>query len=266
MGRLGTSWELMKVSMAVIRKDKHLLIYPMISGIAAIAILVSFVIGIFVAGLLDFTYVSIMLYFVMYLAMYLVGIYFNTALIGCATIRLEGGDPTFKDGIAIANRNIGKILAWAVVAATVGLILRAIQERVGILGQIIIAIIGFAWTMATFFMIPVIIYENHGVFASIKRSAGVFKDTWGETFISSFGFGLIFGLFALIGLIPIVIGFMLFGFWGLVGGFITAIVYWVIIGLISSAAQGVLVAALYRYAITGKISPEFQHVSRFFNP
>jgi len=266
MGRFGTSWELMKVSMAVIRKDKHMLLYPLISGITVIVILASFLIGIFIADMFELTYLSIIMYFVMYLAMYLVGIYFNTALIGCATMRLEGGDPTFRDGIAIANRNMGKILAWAVVAATVGLILRAAQERAGILGQIILAIIGFAWTMATFFMIPVLIYENEGIFASIKRSAHVFKDTWGETFVSSFGFGLIFGLFALLGLIPIVIGFVLFGFWGLVGGFITAVIYWVIIGLISGAAQGVLVAALYRYAITGKVDPDFQHVSRFFNP
>lgn len=150
--------------------------------------------------------------------------YFNTALIGCATIRLEGGDPTLQDGLRIANENLRAIAGWALIAAIVGIILRALEERAEMLGKIVISLIGFAWTMATFFIVPVLIYEKLPVSKAIKRSAHVFKDTWGETFIGYFGLGAIFFLFALIGVIPIVLGLK-------VGGLV------VVIGLIIDMQQ-----------------------------
>ena len=192
----------------------------------------------------------------MYLLFYFIGIYFNTALIGCATIRLEGGDPILKDGLRIANENLRSIARWALIAAIVGIILRALEERAEILGKIVISLIGFAWTMATFFIVPVLIYEKLSVFKAIKRSAHVFKDTWGETFIGHFGLGIIIFLLALIGVIPIVLGHIVGGTTGLFIGLIIAIIYWIIIACVGSAAQGVLTAALYRYATTGKISPD----------
>ena len=262
MGRFETSWELLKVSLGIVMKDKHLLLFPLMSGLVTIGIFVSFIIGIFITDAFEFNWIMVPLYFTMYLGFYFIGIYFNTALIGCATISLEGGSPTVSDGFRIANQNLGRIFAWALLSATIGLILRAIQERVGIVGKLIIAAIGFAWTFATFFMIPVLIYEKHGVWGSVKRSAQVFKNTWGETFISSFGFGIFFFLLGIIGIIPIILGFMIMGIPGLIAGFVFAVIYWVILALIASAAQGVLVAALYRYATTGKVSPEFAQVAR----
>lgn len=198
----------------------------------------------------------------MYLVLYFIGIYFNTAIIGCATIRLESGNPTIKDGFRIANKNLRAIAGWALIAATVGVILSAIRERAGILGQIVISLIGFAWTMAAFFVIPVYIYENLPVSKAIKRSAYVFKDTWGETFIGYFGLELILVPLALIGLIPIAVGLYVDG---LLVGFIIALLYWIIIACLGIAAQGVLKASLYRYAITGKVSADIVP-ERLLNP
>ena len=258
VGRFGRSWELMKISLSIIRKDKEILLFPLLSGIIMVIIGITFIGGIFFAGFLGFvgTPLSIVLFFIMYLLFYFIGIYFNSAVIGCATIRLEGGDPTVKDGFRIANKNLSAIAGWALLAATVGIILRALEEKVGLLGKIVISIIGFAWSMATFFVIPVLIYEKLPLFKSVKRSAHVFKDTWGETFIGHFGLGIIFFLFALVGLIPIILGLMLGGYIGMIIGLIIAIIYWVIIACIGSAAQGILTAALYRFASTGKISPD----------
>jgi hypothetical protein len=104
-----------------------------------------------------------------------------------------------------------------------------------------------------YFVIPVYIYENLPVSKAIKRSAHVFKDTWGETFIGYFGLGLILFPLALIGLIPIAVGFDVDG---LLVGFIIALLYWIIIACLGIAAQGVLKASLYRYATTGKISAD----------
>jgi len=222
----------------------------------------TFVGSIFFGGFSEHSPLIIVLLFIMYLVFYFIGIYFNTAIIGCATIRLEGGNPTIKDGFRIANKNLRAIAGWALIAATVGIILSAIRERAGILGQIVISLIGFAWTMAAFFVIPVYIYENLSVSKAIKRSAHVFKDTWGETFIGYFGLGLILVPLALIGLIPIAVGFYVDG---LLVGFIIALLYWIIIACLGIAAQGVLKASLYRYAITGKVSADIVP-ERLLNP
>ena len=252
-GRIGSSWELLKNCLTVIRKDKELLMFPILSGILMILIGLLFVGSIFFAGFAENSPLIIVLLFIMYLVLYFIGIYFNTAIIGCATIRLEGGNPTIKDGFRIANKNLRAIACWALIAATVGVILSAIRERAGVLGQIVISLIGFAWTMAAFFVIPVYIYENLSVSKAIKRSAHVFKDTWGETFIGYFGLGLILFPLALIGLIPIAVGLYVDG---LLVGFIIALLYWIIIACLGIAAQGVLKASLYRYAITGKVSAD----------
>jgi len=254
-GRLSSSWELMKSSLRVIRADKELLMFPVLSGIIMAFIGLTFIGGIFLSDLFEFapTALIILLIFVLYLLLYFIGIYFNTALIGCATIRLEGGDPTLKDGFRTANKNLRAIAGWAVIAAIVGIILRALEERAGMIGKIVISLIGFAWTMATFFIVPVLIYENLSVFTAIKRSAYVFKDTWGETFIGYFGLGVIIFLLCLIGVIPVLMGLTLGGLLTVIG-LALAVVYWIFIACVGSAAQGVLTAALYRYATTGKIS------------
>jgi hypothetical protein len=213
----------------------------------------TFVGSIFLGGFSEHLLLTIVLLFILYLVFYFIGIYFNTAIIGCATIRLEGGNPTIKDGFRIANKNLRAIVGWALIAATVGIILSAIRERAGILGQIVTSLIGFAWTMAAFFVIPIYIYENLPVSKAIKRSAHVFKDTWGETFIGYFGLGLILVPLALIGLIPIAVGLYVDG---LLVGFVIALVYWIVIACLGIAAQGVLKASLYRYAITGKVNPK----------
>lgn len=259
-GSFGRSWELMKLSFGVIRKDKEILLFPLISGIVMVTIMLSFILGIFFTGLfVTSSVLMIVFFFLLYVILYFVGIYFNTAVIGCAMIRLQGGDPTLKDGFRIANENIKSIFAWAIVAATVGLILRALSEKMDVLGKIIMSIIGFAWTMATFFVIPVMIYEKLSVGKAIKRSAYVFKDTWGETFISQFGFGLIFFLLGILGIIPIALGFMAGGIFMWVG-LIVAFAYFIVLFCLSTAAQGVLVAALYRYATTGQLNVVPQHL------
>ena len=266
MGRFGNSWELMKISLGVIRQDKEILLFPLLSGIAMVVIFVSFMLGIFFTGLFVSSGALVFVLFViLYLVLYFVGIYFNTAIIGCATIRLQGGDPTVKDGFRTANENIKAIFAWAVVAATVGIILRTLEEKVGVLGKIIISLIGFAWTMATFFIIPVMIYEKQPVFKSIKRSAHVFKDTWGETFITQFGFGIFFFLAGILGIIPIILGLFAGGIFIWVG-ISVAVGYFILLFCISTAAHGVLVAALYRYATTGQINIIPPHLMEVTTP
>ena len=137
---------------------------------------------------------SYVLAFLFYVVSYTVIFFCNTALVGAAMIRLEGGDPTLRDGFRIAFDRLPQIIGYALIAATVGMILRWISERAGIVGQIIIGIIGFAWNIATFLVVPVLAVEKVGPIEAIKRSAGLLRRTWGEQLVGNAGIGIVFGL------------------------------------------------------------------------
>ena len=260
MGKFGRSWQLMKTSIGILRKDKEIMLFPFLSFIACLVVLISFFVGFWFIGSFSSDSISwlwIIGILLIYLFLYFIVIFFNTAIIACANIRLNGGDPKVSDGLRIASQNIGRIFIWALISATIGVILQAIRQRAGWIGRLIAGIMGIAWTYVTFFIIPVLIFEKKGIGSSIRRSALLFKQTWGETIIGSFGFGIIFVLFALLGIFPILLGFYLGGTTGLIIGFVIAFFYWAFIGVVASATNGIYVAALYQYATKKQLPSEF---------
>ncbi|MBI5000402.1 MAG: hypothetical protein HZB92_02590 [Euryarchaeota archaeon] len=274
MGTLSRGWKLAKVSFSVLGKDKELMLFPLISGIITIGIWISFFVGFFfvaglqgmLSGLLGmpndmWVYFEIAIGFLVYVVSYFIAIYFNAAVVGAAMIRLNGGDPTLSDGIKAANKHIGKIFMWALFSATVAMILRAISERAGFVGKIIVGFIGMAWNFATFFVVPVIVFEGLGPWGAVKRSMGILRRSWGEALVGQLSMGFIIFLLALVGLVPLFIGIYALvvttNLWIFAILVLVAVIYWVFIGVLSSAAQGVLVAALYKYATTGETHPDF---------
>lgn len=259
MGRISRGWKLTKMSFWVIKKDKEILIFPLLSMISLGIIAASFIGGIFlIGGFNAFTSPpGILALITMYLLLYFFGVYFNVAMIGCAMIRFEGGDTTVSDGFKTSNQNLGAILKWAMVSGTVGIILMIIQSRTKLAGRILASIAGVAWSVATYFAVPVLIFEESSVFGAVKRSAHLLKSTWGEMIVGGLGIGLIFFLLALPGILPLLIGFWLAGISGLIIGLIISIIYWLFIAIISTAVSAIFHTALYRYAVTGKTAPGF---------
>jgi hypothetical protein len=268
--RLSRGWYLTKVSLKILREEKQLLLLPLVSGITLGVVALSFIIGLF--GLMFWTgavtsqgtlgtVLLIVLGFLFYVVTYFIGIYFNAALVHCATIKLQGGKPTLGDGFAKANESLKLIFMWALVAATVGMIIRAVQERLGILGKIIGVIAGIAWSIAVYFAVPVIIYERLSPWAAVKRSTQIMRATWGESMAGNFGMGIIFGLLALLGIPLIIAGVYLAvvtgNFWIALAFIIGTIIFWLMLAIFASAAEGILLAALYRYAVSGQVSPGF---------
>ena len=260
MNRFTRTWELARVSWGVLRADKELMLLPVMSAICSILVSASFFIPLLVVPQAfeegpskPVVYVGLFLF---YLVNYFVVIFFNTALISAATTRLKGGDPTLKDGLAFAWENVGRILQWAAVAATVGMILRTIEERVGWLGKIIISILGAAWSVATYFVIPVMVYEKLGPIDAVKQSAAMFRKTWGERVVSSVSFGLVFFVLAIPAFLAIFVGLSL-GTAMFVVTLILAVVYLLTLAVISAALNGIFVAALYQYVHTGEVTGPF---------
>ncbi len=265
--RFSRSWELVKASATVLRQDKHLLVFPFISGLASLAVILCFALPIF--GLKAFDGLdgnNAMLYstaFLFYVVQYFVIFYFNVALVGATMIRMDGGAPTVADGLRVANSRLGAILGYAIIAATVGVILRAIQERVGFLGRIIVGMLGVGWTIATFLVVPVLAARDQGPVASIKDSAAMLKQTWGENVIGQAGIGLVFGvLFTVMGIAAAALLFAV----AQAGSIVLIVVVAVLLGLafllavlVQSALAGVYSAALFRYADKGASSTGFDN-------
>ncbi len=268
--RFNRSWELVKASWAVLRQDKELLIFPIVSFLGSIVVLITFAIPMIAAGVFDSAasrgsddigFFGLVVGFLFYLVMYTVVIFSNTALVGAAMIRLDGGNPTLADGFRIARERIGIIVAYAAISATVGMILRAISERGGLIGQIASSILGFAWSVLTFLVIPVLVMEKVGPVDAIKRSGELLKQTWGEQLAANFGMGAVFGL-ATFGIV--ILGMVLiFAFAAIDAGVLVAIAVIAMIlaiialSLVGSALGGIYQAALYRYATSGTVDSHF---------
>jgi hypothetical protein len=256
MGRLSRGWALTKLSFKVIGKDKEILLFPVISGIVLISMLASFFgVYFFAFGLENLNVYSLVAFFlVFYFLSSFVIVFFNVALVSCAMLRLNGGDPTFSYGIKMASSRLKYIAEWSILSATVGLVLQAISSESGTIGKIVTGIMGFVWSVATYFVVPIIAFEQVGPIKAIKRSASVLKSSWGEAMVSNLGIGVIFFLLALVGLIPLILGFVIGGSLAVIAGVAIAVIYWIGIAVLASAVSGVLLTALYRYGTTGKYS------------
>ena len=258
--RLSRSWGLIKASAGVLAKDKELLVFPLLSAACTLLVAAAFLLPALGLGALDglgagggVSFAAYLLAFLFYLAQYFVIFFFNTALVGAAMIRLEGGDPTLRDGLRIASGKLVPILGYAAIAATVGMLLRAVQERAGFIGKLVSGALGVAWTLASFLVVPVLVARDIGPIDAVKESALLLKKTWGENLIGQGGVGLVFGLLffvlALVGVAAIVAAALTGS-----GTLIVLVVALVIAALllaalIQAALSGIYSAALYRYAV-----------------
>jgi Family of unknown function (DUF6159) len=272
-GTWSNSIELLKSSWAVLREHKSLVIFPVISAIATIILMVVLVLPMyFLTGVKNGHVDSNVWFYVFFFVFYMVGsfivIFFNTGLIACTQEYLRGGEADFNYGLSVATRNIGKILGWAAINATVGLVLKMIRERAGIFGVIAASIIGIAWNLITFFVVPVMIFQGFGVIDSIKESGSIFKRTWGENMVARFSLGLILFLFALVGIVPVVLVALTKSAVLIVLVSVVVLVYWIILGVISASLTGILATALYDYATTGQVPGSFnqQAIAYAFQP
>lgn len=259
--RFARSWSLIKASASVLKQDKELLLFPLLSSIATLLVAAAFILPALGLGALDgldrmgdegLPPLAYVLAFLFYLAQYFVIFFFNTALVGAAMIRLQGGDPTVSDGLRIAGSKLGVIFGYALIAATVGMLLRAIQERAGWIGRWIAGLLGAAWTVASFLVVPVLVNRDVGPFEALKESAVLLKRTWGENVIGQGGIGLVFGLINF-GVLLVGIGLIVAAAMSksvvLIGLAVAALVIALVLGaLIQAALSGIYSAALYRYA------------------
>ena len=261
--KFSRSWELAKASAAVLRSDKELLVFPVLSGLAAMVLMATFVLPIFALRLFDNGngVLGAILGFAFYFCSYTIAFFFNSALVGAALIRLEGGDPTVADGLAVARSRIGAILGYAAIAATVGMLLQAMKQKDNLAVRLIGSGLGVAWTLSTFLVVPVLVAENVGPIDSIKQSVALLKRTWGENAIGNVGLGAVFGLLMigtiLVGVALVIASATLSPTLAIVVAVLVVLAA-VLLGIIQSALSAIYSAALYRYATVGEAPAGFE--------
>lgn len=252
--RFSNGWTIALNSFKVLKENKKLIIFPILSGASLILILISFILvalgyaGWDVNNLQEpDRIISYTILFAYYIINYFIVVFFNMALIHCTSLYFKGEEVTIRKGIDFSLSRIGTIFAWAVFAGSVGAILRIIQENVGLLGKIITGLIGIVWGIATFFVVPVIAYENLGPIAAFKRSAEIMKQKWGERIGAGFSFGLIqFVGILIIATIAFVVAVAIHVFAGMVLGILGILLLFTV----TSAVRTIFISAVY-HNVTG---------------
>lgn len=298
--RFARGWALMQQSWQVLRLDKELLLFPVLSSIACLLVMASFALPLVVSSTVrnavlegarmdeqeqqgfensyqnpgaghredgkQFQFsakqiLPVVISFAFYLATSFVIVFFNTALVCCALIRFSGGNPTLSDGLNAAAARLPQILGWVLLTATVGIILRQIEERVPLVGKIAVSLIGMAWAVVTFMVVPVLAAEKLGPFAAVKRSASLLRKTWGESLAGQVSLGAVQFVFML----PVILGFVIAGFltastnsiWPVVAVGVFAVPFVILLSITFSTLQQIFLAAVYQYAAQGTVPAGF---------
>ena len=257
MERITRGFRLARASWSVVAEERQLLWLPIISMAISLVIVLVFALGIWGIGIPDqgesLSPAAYLLMFVMYVLLSFVSFFCSAVVIGAATEKMDGREASLGAGWAIAKEHAGEIFVWSLVNATVGMILRAIQERLGIVGQLLGGLLGVAWTVLTFFVVPVMLFEDVTAIDAVKRSARLFRERWGEQFIGAGAIGLALFVVVLVASIPL-------GMLAVVVppvGIPLAVLVLLAIVAAGSACQGVFNAALYRYAVGGQAAGVF---------
>ena len=258
--RLSNGWKISMNSFKILKANKQLIIFPVLSGISLLLLIGSFFTAIYAASGWNFDnlngtspVINYLVMFLFYVVNYFIVVFFNMALIHCTHLYFKGEEVTVQKGLQFSMSRLGVIFSWAIFAATVGTILRAIQENSGALGKIITGIIGIVWSVTTFFVVPVIAYEKLGPIDAFKRSSQLMKQKWGESLGATFSFSIIQLLAMFLLAIP------LFAIGALIhplAGVALAIPGAFIILAVMSAAQTIFVSAVY-HDVTGDPTEHF---------
>ena len=264
MGRISNTIALAKVSWRVLRKDRELLVIPVLSFLASIAALALIWLptlsAVDTSGLAgkseDPGAVLLVVGVITAMALSIVSVFFNGALVAGAYERLSGGDPTVRSALGRAVSRLPGLLPWAILTGTVGLVLQAVRERAGWLGRFVVNMVGMAWETATFLVVPAVVIDDHGAVSGLKASASLLKRTWGENIAARVGFGLL-GFIAIIPAVVVVAAAGALGGAALVLGILVAVPYVALLVVVLTALNAVFQTALYLYATTGVVPTGF---------
>jgi hypothetical protein len=190
-GRIRRGWRLLGQSTEFLRERPRMLALPALSAVllgaaGAVLALTALQIG-------DGRgWAFFVVYAVAGFPLAVVANFLNVAFLAMAADAAAGYEPTVTGGLRAAEERLGPIVAWSALSTGVGVVLQAIQQIPGVGGWVarLVAVAGgLAWSVATFFVVPIIVLHGTGAREAIRRSAETFRERWGETLTGNLTIG-----------------------------------------------------------------------------
>ena len=275
MNVFSRSWQITKLSFSVINKDRELLGFAFLSFVFStvffIAMIVPSVLPDVISGGKSLGTLEIYQYLIIFLTYFglaFIATFFNVCVVYTAKVRFEGGNATFGESLRFALSRAGLIARWSVLSASVGLLLNMLDRiaasfgRAGeIIARIVVALMGAAWSIATIFVVPILVYDGLGPIDAVKKSMRAVKETWGESIVKSLGLGLMtFFAFLLVGAASVGLTVLLtsqFDMAGLITGIGIGACLLLMTGLVFKVAGVIFSTALYVYANERIVAADF---------
>jgi hypothetical protein len=261
VGRIRRGFSLAGQSWRVLRSDRTLGAFPVLSLLVVLALAATLWLP--AALLLErgSTPLGVVLAAVGLYVVTFAGVFFSVALAGAAATVLDGGDATVAGGISVARARLPQIAGWAAFAASVNLVISALEARFQGISTLLLRGLQVAWGLVTFLVVPVIAFEGLGPFAALRRSGGLFRQRFGEQLAGQVAIG---GAVILIGVLPAA-GLIALGAWavsagaGVLGGVLIGlgIVVVLVASVLGTCLSQIFGVALYRYAVDGTASAPF---------
>ena len=275
--RIRRGWQVTKLGIKVVRADPELMVYMFFSAMFSIGAFVVLMtstggLGYFIGGGEEgFEQGAYVGSFLSYMAVAIITVFWNAAIIASAHYRLTTGDnPSFSYGIRQAMKCLPQIFIWGLISGTVGLIIQALEgmkhsdnPAAAAVGWILSLIVQVAWWITTFFVVPMIVIDNLGVRESMSKSPELFGNTWGEDIVSSAGTGIINFLVCLT-IVLICLPLFALGEIGIGFGLLLMFSGIALSVLFFTACEAVNRASLFYFAKTGEAPPMAQKLGLEF--
>ena len=260
--RLKTGWTLTKDSVGVIGDHPKLLAFPLLAGVSSVVFLLLFFVPLVISDAIGGGLEYVVL-FTLYFATTFLSTYFSAALVHAANEAFHGREPRLRDSTYAVSGSLGPILVWSVISATVSVVFRILETSDNPVAAILRSLFAIGWAILTFFIVPVIVFEEVTATSMFERSGETFRDTWGETLGAGFGItaivigiGLVLVVAAIAVSVPV--GAVLPG-----AGVILAVVLVALAlaftFLLSQTIWGIAKTALYLYAVEGTTPEQFEN-------
>ena len=259
--RAANGWNIAKSSYRLLTTNKILLIFPLLSGLSILLIfaLILAPVPTFNSSILNWVFtqsrmVGAFYVFLYYLFNYFVILFFNVGLVHCVSSHFDGNEVSVKSGMAHSFTRLGSIFSWTVFAATIGTFLHLIEEYFGSVGKLVTSIIGIIFNVASFFVLPILAYENIKPLKAFRRSAQLMKEKWGEASGANFNFLFVqFISCIFISIIAVTIG----TFISVNGGIAVAVIGILFLVTVTSAVRTIFITSIYKN-ITGKFQEQYE--------
>ncbi len=278
--RFRRSLELFKVSLRVMRDHPKLLLFPLLINLFIVAIALFFLCPVGLAVVAAHwgaawvgpgrppgwplppagvpLAVGPLLLAGLYLLSMFLATFCNVAFNSEILRALDGQPVSIRHGVAVACRRFKAILLWSLLAGGVGLLIRAIEQRLSFMGRLVAGFVGLAWSVASIFALPILVRDPtvSNPLTVLRTSARTIKRTWGEALVGYVGMKGADTLFLLLSV----------GYWiaGVAGAFwlspwvlLPAGLIWLLAVLVYSYLAGIAskayLCALYLFAAEGVV-------------